>query len=156
MSDHPSIEQLSAHIDGELSLVAREAVSRHLRDCPTCSARHEELVDVAAALATVPAELWSQEMTEQAVRAAGEPAPPQRPTRSTDWSLPVATMLAVTGLATLAFIGPLSFSSLADSLSMNPFAAVAQGTGLPLAAFLAVLVLLPPLGLLAVPLLRQR
>src|SRR5207245_2221067 len=56
MSDHVSSEQLSALIDGELSLTAREAVLGHLRECPTCAASHERLVEVAAVMAALPAE----------------------------------------------------------------------------------------------------
>jgi anti-sigma factor RsiW len=157
MSAHPSIEQLSALIDGELSLVAREAVSAHLRDCPACAARHEELVEVAAALAAIPAERWSGEMTAEVLqRTAGAPTASAAPVRGRDWSIPVAAGLAVVGFAAVALVAPFPVTSLFGGLRLNVFAALAEGAGLPFGGFLAVLVVLPVVGLLAVPLLRER
>lgn len=157
MSAHPSIEQLSALIDGELSLVAREAVSAHLRECPACAAQQEELVEVAAALAAVPAEHWSAAMTAEVLRvAAAEPRERVVPVRDRDWSLAIATALALGGVAAVALVAPSPASSLLDGLRLNVFAALAEGVGLPFSGFLAVLVLLPAFGLLAVPLLRER
>lgn len=158
MSDHASSEQLSALLDGELSLVAREAVSDHLRGCPTCAALHDQLVEIAATLAAVPAENWSQEMTTtvlerthaRGLEAATETA------GGRDWSLAIAAALAVAGLSGIAFVAPFAAASAADGLRLNIFAALAEGAGLTVDGFLTVLVLLPMLALLAVPLLRQR
>lgn len=158
MSAHPSIEQLSALIDGELSLVAREAVSAHLRECPACAAQHEELVEVAAALTIVPAEHWSVVMTAEVLHRGGVD-PKERVSEqvgSRDWSLLVAATLALIGVASVALAAPFPLASMLDGLRLNVFAALAEGAGLPFGGFLAALILLPALGLLAVPLLRQR
>ena len=157
MSTHPSIEQLSALIDGELSLNAREAVTAHLRECPACAAQQEELVEVAAALATVQAEHWSTTMTAEALRvAAVKPRERLEPVRSKDWSLAIAAALALVGGAAITLVAPFPAASLLHGLRLNIFTALAEGAGLPFTAFLAVLFLLPALGLLAVPILRER
>ena len=157
MSAHPSVEQLSALIDGELSLVAHEAVSAHLRECPACAAQHEALVEVAAALTTIPTERWTAELTGEVLqRITVDPGERVAPARSKDWSLAVAAALALVGFAAVALAAPLSVTSLFDGLRLNVFAALAEGAGLPFGGFLAVLILLPALGLLAVPLLRER
>jgi anti-sigma factor RsiW len=157
MSAHPSVEQLSALIDGELSLVAREAVGAHLRECPTCAAQHQELVEVAAALAAVPAEQWTAKMTAELLeRAQATPRERAEPVRARDWSLPIAAALAVVGVAAVALASPFPAASMLGGLRLNVFAAFAEGAGVPFGGFLAVLFLLPALGLLAVPLLRQR
>jgi anti-sigma factor RsiW len=157
VSAHPSIEQLSALIDGELSLVAREAVSAHLRDCPTCAGQHQELVEVAAQLAAMPAASWAAEMTAEVLeRAAAGPRERVAAVRGRDWTLAIAAALALIGVAAVALAAPFPAASLLDGLRLNVFAAFAAGAGLPFGGFLAVLVLLPALGLLAVPLLRQR
>ena len=158
MSAHPSSEQLSALIDGELSLVAREAVSAHLRECPACAAQHEELVEVAATLTIVAAEHWSGEMIAEVLRRAGVEARGRVSGQAggRDWSLVVAAALALVGFASVALAAPFPLASLVGGVRLNLFAALAEGAGLPFGGFLAVLILLPTLGLLAVPLLRQR
>jgi len=50
VTTHPDDVQLSRLIDGDLSLATREAVLSHLRRCPACCRRHDELVSVAATM----------------------------------------------------------------------------------------------------------
>ena len=157
MSDHASAEQLSALIDGELSLTAREAVIGHLRECPTCAASHERLIEVAAVMTSYPAEHWTRQMTERVLLALerGEPEPPQL-VMTRDWSPPIALLLAVAGLLAVVAVAPFFVATALDGLHLNLFAALAAGAGLPVTGFLVVLLLLPALGLFAVPLIRHR
>lgn len=157
MSTHPSLAQLSALIDGDLSLNAREAVTAHLRECSACAAQQEELVEIAATLATVPPERWSHAMTAAVLeRVSVEPQEQPLRVRGRDWSLAISSALALVGVAAIALVAPFPAAALFDGMRLNIFAAFAEGAGLPFTAFLAVLVLLPVLGLLAVPLLRER
>jgi anti-sigma factor RsiW len=157
MSDHATVEQLSGLIDGQLSLLAREAVSAHLRECPTCAALHEDLVEVAATLTTIPREHWTPQLTAEVLRrAAADPAHPVSAASGRDWSLPIAAAIAVAGFGALVFAAPVPVSAVFDGLRLNVFSAFAQGAGMPFGGFLTVLLLLPALGLLAMPLLRQR
>ena len=157
MTPHPTAEQLSALIDGELSLVAREAVGAHLRECPTCAAQQQDLVEVAAAFAALPAERWTIEMTAAVLeRAPAQAREPDAPLRTQDWSLPIAAALAVLGFAAVALAAPFPVTAMVDGVRLNVFAAFAEGAGVPFGGFLAVLFLLPVLGLFAVPLLRRR
>ena len=157
MSDHVSAEQLSALIDGELSLTAREAVLGHLRACPTCAALHERLVELAAVMTSLPAVQWTPQLTQRVLVAldTAEPEPPQL-VIARDWSLLIALLLAVAGLLAVVAVAPFFVATALDGLRLNIFAALAAGAGLPVASFLIVLLLLPALGLFAVPLLRQR
>jgi anti-sigma factor RsiW len=45
-----SVQELSAHLDGELSVPARVALEAHLAGCPACTARLAELRAVGVAL----------------------------------------------------------------------------------------------------------
>lgn len=158
MSDHISVEQLSALIDGDLSLTAREAVIGHLRTCPTCAATHERLVEVVAVMTAVPGERWSPEMTRTILHGleAARLPPPHHTTGGRDWSLPIAIGLAVGGALALLVLTPFLFATTLDSLRLNILAALAAGAGLPVTGFLVTLLLLPALGLFAVPLIRHR
>jgi anti-sigma factor RsiW len=64
MTDHPDDVQLSRLIDGDLSLTSREAVMAHLRLCPACSQRHDQLVAVTATLRLESPLLWTSNETE--------------------------------------------------------------------------------------------
>ena len=64
MSDsHVAAEQLSRLIDGDLALAERAAVLDHISHCPSCAAEQGRLVEVSAALRSVPAAQWSDEQT---------------------------------------------------------------------------------------------
>ena len=158
MSDHVSSEQLSALIDGELSLTAREAVIGHLRACPTCAATHERLVEVVAVMTAVPSERWSPATTRTILLELGSTprAALQRVTAGHDWSLPIAAALAAGGALAVFVVAPFFFATTLDSFRLNILAALTAGAGLPVTGFLVTLLLLPPIGLFAVPLIRQR
>jgi len=68
MIEHPDDVQLSRLVDGDLSLVTREAVMTHVRSCPTCAERHDELVSVAAVLRLEPPLTWTRDDTESVLR----------------------------------------------------------------------------------------
>lgn len=157
MSDHVSTEQLSALIDGQLSLVSREAVIAHLRHCPGCASSHDALVEVAAVMTVVPAERWSAQLTEQVMRQVVVRDPlPREQRRERDLSLPVAALIAAAGALAVLLVAPFSLASGFDGLRLNLFAALAADVGFPVSGFLFVLLLLPVLGVLAVPLIRER
>lgn len=97
---HLSDEQLSMLVDGELSLGAREAASRHLRECVGCSERLDELVEVVAELRLAPAVVWDAGATARVMAGLDEHTARQ-------WSAPIATSLAVAGAVLLALELPL-------------------------------------------------
>lgn len=68
MTGHLSDAQLSRLIDGDLSLTSREAVMAHLRSCPGCAERHDQLVAVAATLRLEPPLTWTDEATSSVLR----------------------------------------------------------------------------------------
>jgi anti-sigma factor RsiW len=158
VSDHPTNEQLSAFIDGELSLASREAVIAHIRGCPSCAARQDALIEVAAALRTQPPISWTGAETKSllATIAAGRPrlAPPRV---RRDWTLPIAAVPALIAVAALLLVAP---SLLAAGLSGSGFAALAamgpSGGLLPAGHFLLALAALAALGAAALPLVRAR
>lgn len=157
MNDHVSTEQLSALIDGQLSLVSREAVIDHLRHCPSCASSHDALVEFAAVMTAVPAERWSAQLTEQVIRQIVVwDALPREPRHQRDLSLPVAALIAAAGALAVLLVAPSSFASGFDGLRLNPFAALAADLGIPVSGFLFVLLLLPAVGVFAVPLIRER
>ena len=65
MSDHLDRRQLSRLIDGDLSLVSRDAARAHLASCPRCAQRHDELVGVVASLRQLPRAEWTPRRTER-------------------------------------------------------------------------------------------
>ena len=54
MSDHISLEDLSAHLDGELSAARAVQVEAHLATCPECRAEHEALLWTVSFVAAMP------------------------------------------------------------------------------------------------------
>ena len=95
MSDLEHVDggQLSRLIDGDLSLTSREAVTTHLRACPRCAQRHDELIVVAASLRLVPPVEWTPVKTDTVIRALAQPA------RS--WRLPI-TLVACLAICLVA------------------------------------------------------
>lgn len=50
----PSIEELSAYLDGELEAGARGALARHAAECPLCGARIDQFTALGSALKGLP------------------------------------------------------------------------------------------------------
>ena len=152
MIDHVDDGQLSRLIDDDLSLTCREAVVGHLRECPSCAQRHDQLVEVAAVLRLENAVRWTEEET-----AAVLDRLPRRRHRGRVAAAGVVSV-AVCGVAlveaapliasTLALLGVLV--GLGGALAPPAVAA----SGLRLLVMLAVIAVLAPLA--AYPLARWR
>ena len=158
MSDHPSIEQLSACIDGELSLVAREAVIAHVRGCPTCADQQDELIEVAAALRSRSTLNWTVEGTERVLAQMASARDPRRRARTQrDLTLPIAGALALIAVVASAIVAP---GLTRDGFSGSGFSAIARfgpGGGLFSSGhFLIALAVVAAVGIAALPLVRAR
>lgn len=149
---HLGDEQLSMLVDGELSLGAREAVGRHLRECAACTRRLDDLVEVAAELRLAPAVVWDAAATDRVLAVLEE-----RTAR--EWSTPIAAALACVGVVLLLFELPAiaAAASLLSELGAVVSAFLPTGFGLPSSTLVVLLVVVAVLcPLLAVPLVRQR
>ena len=158
MSEHPTIEQLSALIDGELSLASREAVIAHNRGCPACAQRQDELIEVAAALRSRQALAWTAADTERVLAwIAQEPVPRSRAKRQRDLTFPIAGALALFAVAAYAIVAP---GLARDGLGGGGFSAIAvldPGGGLFFSGhFRIALAAVAALGIAALPLIRAR
>ena len=154
MSEHVSTEQLSLLVDGQLSLAAREAVGAHIRRCPGCAEQHDRLIELTAALRLHGALEWSPAQTAATVSRVGEVGRfrRRRLRGRRDWSLPIASALAVAGGLALALFGVGSLPALAPggAVVFLPGASLLSGhLFVALAAAVAI-------GLLALPLSRSR
>ena len=159
MSEHVSDQQLSSLIDGQLSLASRQAVIEHVRSCPRCAARQDELVEVAAVMQAAPSLVWSETSTDGVLeRIRGERRRPSHRTRpSRDWTLPIAGALAVIGLAAVTiFIPPLAHDTLGGS-GLDAIRAVTPGAGVLWSGhFVVALAVVIAVGAFALPLIRAR
>ena len=54
MTEHPDMQQLSAHLDAELDGPGTAAVSRHLLGCPQCQRRYRQLQALGEDLQELP------------------------------------------------------------------------------------------------------
>ena len=54
MTEHPDIQQLSAHLDTELDTSSTAAVSQHLLSCPQCQRRYRQLQRLSRDLQQLP------------------------------------------------------------------------------------------------------
>lgn len=153
MSEHVSTEQLSLLVDGQLSLAAREAVVAHIRCCPGCAEQHDLLIELTAALRLHGALEWSPAQTAATVSRVGEAGRFRRRLMGRrDWSLPIASALALAGGLALALFGIGSLPALAPggAVVFLPGASLLSGhLFVALAAAVAI-------GLLALPLSRSR
>lgn len=151
MNEHLSDEQLSLLIDGQLSLVARAAVSAHLGSCPACAERHDALVEVAASLRLRTPLTWSEGAGERTIALLGK----KRPGR--ERALPIALALgaAASALAVLELpfvVGP----GIAHAL-LHVLTSFAPTGLLPSDRSLAILLAaVAALGLFVYPLARGR
>jgi anti-sigma factor RsiW len=158
MTEHPTIEQLSALIDGELSLASREAVIGHIRGCPACAGRQDQLIEIAAALRGRPALSWTAIETESVLaQIASEPALRPPLSKKRDWTLPIAGVPALVAIVAMLIVAP---GLLGAGLSGSGFAAIAAigpAGRLPFSAhFLVALAVVAALGIAALPLIRAR
>jgi anti-sigma factor RsiW len=149
MSDHVDEVLLSRLVDGDLSLASREAVLTHLRGCPACAERHDELVCVAASLRDVPAVAWTP---AQSAAILGSLEVPRRLPWLAGCAVAAAVIALVAAAWTLvgvprAVVVPLA---VAESLVVAPLISALSGE---LIAIAAVAVLGP---LAAYPLARWR
>jgi anti-sigma factor RsiW len=157
MTDHPTVEQLSAFIDGELSLASREAAIAHIRACPGCAARQDELIEVAAALRSRSALAWTEASTERVLaRVASESAARRTASTRRDLTLPIAGAVALVAAVALAIVAPGVARGGLSGSGFAAIAALAPGGGLLSGHFLLALLLVAALGLAALPLIRTR
>jgi anti-sigma factor RsiW len=161
MSDHVSDEQLSLLIDSELSLAAREAVIEHVRHCPTCAERHDRLVELVASLRVQQPLAWSTAHTHATLARLQSRAGryrrrrPRFANRRHDWSLPLASVLALVGMLALT-LAPLGVAATITHAPAAAFAALLPDGALVSGRLLAGLAAAVVLGLLAFPLSRSR
>ena len=146
---HVSDEQLSLLADGELSLVARQAVLDHLVECPQCAERHDKLIELVAALRLEPRIGWPAGATSAVLERQHEAASKR------DRALPVAIVLAVAGLALAALSFPLIEAGARMGLRFGSTAAavVSHQLGLSIVVIAVVFVLT---AVLTLPLARWR
>ena len=157
MTDHPSTEQLSAFIDGELSLASREAVIAHVRGCPACAARQDELIEVAAALRSRPALTWTATDGERVLAQIANERVRRRSVKQLDLTFPIAGALALIAVVAYVLVAP---GLARDALGGSGFSAIAAfepAVGLFSAGhFLIALAVVAALGIAALPLIRAR
>ena len=158
MSDHPTIEQLSSFIDGELSLASREAVIVHIRGCPACAARQDELIEVAATLRSRPPLSWTATDRERVLaQIANEHVPRRIASEQRDWTLPIAGALALVAVVALAIVAPGLAGAGFSGSGFAAIAAIEPGGGLLFSGhFLVALAVVAALGIAALPLIRAR
>jgi anti-sigma factor RsiW len=152
---HASPEQLSRLIDGDLGLAERAAVLDHIGHCPRCAAEQARVVEVSAALRSVPAVRWSE--AQAAALVARLPSSPTSPPRSAGRPLAAMLVAALALAVAVAFVvsvpvGPLVAGSLWQAFSWVP--PISGTSALRAGATLVAISLLAPL--LAYPLARWR
>lgn len=145
MDEHLSDEQLSCLIDGELSLTAREAAVAHLRGCPRCARRHDEVVETVSSLRLEPALAWREADTAQAIARIGR--------RRRELALPLA--LAAAALAAVLAAVEIEAVRAGSTIAATAFRAatsllggvLAGGSGRTVTMLLVLAVLAPLLSL---------
>jgi anti-sigma factor RsiW len=107
------LPRLNAYADGELSRLRASGVSRHLKECPSCRKRFEELraleVLLEAADASPLPEGFSSRLLAEAARCAPKRRPERlgwlpRGLRVAVFGMSVPMRLAACGTAVLAFL----------------------------------------------------
>ena len=152
MIDHVDDGQLSRLIDDDLSLTSREAVQGHLRECPSCAQRLDQLVEVAAVLRLETPLRWTGQETASVL----DRSPPRR--HRVRVAAAGVVSVAVCGLAVVEaaplIAAPLALAGVLLGLggALTPPAVAASGV--QLLVVLAVTAILAPLA--AYPLARWR
>lgn len=152
MSDHLDRTQLSRLIDGDLSLVSRDAARAHLASCPQCAQRHDELVGVVASLRQLPRAEWTPRRTERVMSGMIQPRRSRLPLAAAGVAVLVvcvAVMFTALPVIHAAFALGHVAQVLVGSMAAEPLVGVIP----QLVVLLAVAVLAP---LAAYPLARWR
>lgn len=152
MSDHLDRTQLSRLIDGDLSLVSRDAARAHLASCPQCAQRHDELVGVVASLRQLPRAEWTPRRTERVMSGMIQPRRSRLPLAAAGVAVLVvcvAVMFTAVPVIDAAFALGHVAQVLVGSMAAEPLVGVIP----QLVVLLAVAVLAP---LAAYPLARWR
>lgn len=152
MSDHLDRRQLSRLIDGDLSLVSRDAARAHLAFCPTCAQLHDELVGVVASLRQLPRAEWTPHHTERLTAGLSQPRRSRLPLVGAGAAVLVvcvAVMVAALPLINAAFALGHVAQTVVSSVAAAPLVSVIP----QLVVLVAVAVLAP---LVAYPLARWR
>jgi anti-sigma factor RsiW len=152
MTGHPDDVQLSRLVDGDLSLTSREAVIAHLRLCPSCSERHDQLVAVAATLRLEPPLRWTREETDSVLHQLPQRRHRVRVAVAGGVSLVMCGLVVVEAAPLIAAMLGLVGVLIGLSGALTPSALAAGGPQL-LVAVAAIAILAP---LAAYPLARWR
>lgn len=152
LSDHLDRTHLSRLIDGDLSLVSRDAARAHLASCPQCAQRHDELVGVVASLRQLPRAEWTPHQTERLTTAMSQRRRSRLPLAGAGAAVLivfVAVLVAALPLIGAAFALGHVAQTLVSSVAAEPLVAIVP----QLVVLVAVAVLAP---LAAYPLARWR
>lgn len=102
--EHPDVDTLSAHLDGDLAADARTRVDAHLAACAACRASRSRLAALVASVGALPRDLAPPPDVWQSVRArvAAERLP-RTPSRwwHNGWLASAAAIILVVGTALL-------------------------------------------------------
>jgi putative zinc finger protein len=101
MSAHVT-QWLSAYLDGETAPAERARVEEHLRECPDCEGRLEQLAAVDAAARELPVEPPAGYLDSFSSRVRQRIEASRRPFRLPVWALPLAAGLIIAVAAPLA------------------------------------------------------
>ncbi len=136
------LEQLEAHVDGDLAAAETAVFETHLESCPACAAEHALAVAVRRELRALP-ELDApsgvlQEVFREAERSASfaplrgdafrGPSVFRRPLSRVRWTRAAAALFAAAVIGAGVWWGSLSPTSLEDPLASADPAVVAQAT----------------------------
>jgi len=83
----PSLEDLSAYLDGELPADLRKRMAGHLSSCAACAARYADLEALRADFAALPDERLGFDLS-QVIRGRIDALPARRETRRAPWWRP--------------------------------------------------------------------
>lgn len=152
MSDHLDRAQLSRLIDGDLSLVSRDAARAHLASCHQCAQLHDELVGVVASLRQLPGAEWTPRQTERVTTGMIRRRRSRLPLAAAGAAVLVVCVAVV--VAALPLINAvLTLAHVAQTLVASVAAAPLVAVVPQLVVLIAVAVLAP---LVAYPLARWR
>lgn len=138
----PSLENLSAYLDGELPADMRNRMAAHLASCAACASRHAEFEALRADFSTLPDERLGFDLS-QVIRGRIEALPVRQESRRTPWWRPTNWR----GLVPVGAAAASLSLGLALGMSLTAPVAVAPATSaLEVFAPIAPGGLCPPLG----------